>query len=1802
MGNFRKTTSIITGICFYFASTISQAALPPLSLSQMYNYASSGNVRALRAAVQRGMNIDVTDRNGDTALCYAIKKNNRTAYNALRAAGANPRHGCTVDMPRQQYESFMNSYGVAGVNETPRAAYNQFNDGEFIISKKTWIIGGLLLVAGAGAALAFSGGGGGGGKSKGYTATNDSLGDFAGQKIPDSAPGGYQPIIKKAQNGDSVNNTETMNLNNDNTILYSGPSLEEGGTGEVTDQPTHLTDLIDFHKKMLGYAKYIQVAMKAYENSTVTNNATINLNDVTAGLVALGENAYALNNSLIQINAQNGSIGMIASDKGQASNSEEILIGFEGNKTNHQVVGMYADTGSSISNHNTIATVSSNASAGTLVGMQGRIINQEKNPSQGNATNLINSAGAVIDLSNTSSGDTNGANIVGMGSYIDDDFLNGRKLLSRAGFVNINNGGTINLKSTLIGTSTYTSNIRENTGGIIGIRSDANTKATNQTNGKIIVEVEANNQDSFVGAHAGMLSVHGGTIINDGLIDIKGGTSGYGMIAIRGEGTNSEFDTRKPILTNTGNINIDSTDGFGMISFHGGNLTNSGQITFNSTGTGIHTNAGTVNNTGTIDINEGGKGITVIANEAGEGSTNYDTTNTKVTNAGTININKANDKSYGIYIEYGTLNNNGTVKLENIDSSISGTTYGLYAFNGIVNNTGNVNININNTSETGQSYGIYTDNANINNQSTGTITFSHKGVGIYSENGKVVNNGSVVMNGGGVGVASKTGNITNKGTVTLNTGSGIGISTSTGTVENTNKVIVNADNSVGISASAASGEGEDEGGSKSTGIIYNGTATDNAAAEITMTGKNVVGIFVDGDGKVYNYGKININSDVDGVANAGIMVSGNTTVDNFGAITLKGNAAYINGNEAIGINAEKGTVNNRAAINISGFYGYGIITESGIVNNLSKIELTNAGYGIMGGIGSSTVNASGGEISIEGNDVDDVSYGMHTTGGTARNDGIININDEESFGIFAGKGTGTGESASEVGGQGVNNKTINVMKDSSVGLGVSGSESIITNSATGEVNVSGKDAYGMMVASGKAYNMGTINLTGLGGMGVFVQTGSATNTGSIKYTNTSNSDVYGMIAAYDENSSDQDVDQYAMIINGKTGIIELNGGIGMQAAGSKGSATNNGTITIKTGTDIFSNSGMQAMDQATVTNSSTGKITTSGVGMIALGEGSKAINNGNISSETTGAYGMYAIGGATITNNGNITLSNATGMLAEGENSKAINNGNIYIDGSIGIGMAAIGGGSIYNAGTISLGGIDATGIMNGGMVAEGIKGSDPDGADDIISKIYNTGKIIINSSVCNSGNCGTPFIQLGEASEFVNGAMTLSASAINFNEWTENGGKILLGSGGTFDAPELSGEIYADSSIVKGSFEKIYTNENSFIGNDEGIELASYSYMFDAYLSENEDGNQDVIMEMKDFDEVVSDKSMSDYLSNAYDALGEEETDAVSQNANNLFDALKSANNQNKFDRTLNNQLGLDFFPSLAHQNLEVIKSLNRQVNNSLFTNDNPREVIVMMGYDFVTKDQERSGAVDGYEEDAHSVYGLIEKKHNNNFSYGAGITLTKLDSKYNNGSKRDDTLIHVLAPLKYKGDSFTFVSIPRVGYGWGDYDRHVSGSVYSADTKNLYYGITNEVRKDIDLRYFTLEPTAEFNILGVYQDKTKEREQLTIKSSNNISIEGGLGLYAKKSININEDNAFKVRLGATFYQELGDYDNTKASMSGVLGSYNMKGYESDRSRGVMSGRLDYIHKEINLFTEASKTIERDGAYDIRAGIEFRF
>ena len=2201
----RKAVTVVSAAAFCLASSPAvKAGLPPISLAQMYSYASSGNVRALRAAVQRGLNIDSVDRFGNTGLCHAILQNNCTAYNAFRSAGANPRSPCIQNIPTRQYDNFMDQSCAAAITDTPRQAYNKFNEGEFIIAKRTWIIGGILLAGGLVAILAGGGGGGGGSHYYfvPYTEPDDSLAKFAGTKspnTPESSP--YKAIKYFADNNQTIVNKVEGSETNDFSI--SNNSSIKVKNDEGTEEDKKLVDIIDLNGNILDYAAYLQVGMKARNNSSVINGTAedganapmITLGDATVGMAA-DDKSSALNYGTIKVLAQNGTLGMAAGNHSTATNQNgNINLQFKGFNDTDSIIGMYADTYSSIINNGSITgntidvsgttgagsgsssgsgtgsdtgdtgdagdTTEATANAGTIIGMEVRTVNEVSYPDRVDPSTASNNANITLNAQSDSAAIR--TSLIGMGGYLDKDFLDGTKLIRRASSLYLFNGvnGEISLNYTLTGSGTYApdaNTLLKGNGGIIGMRADAKTYAINK--GKINLKLSSGVDN----AGAGMQAVHGGSISNENEISVIGGKGNSGMLSVRGQGSNAEIDSLLPTLTNTstGKIVVDSEDGFGMASFNGGTVTNNGSITMKSKSTGMRTNNGILTNgtNATITLENNGSGMvlksgdptTDTAASDGDGSgdsgddaaggdttddssdtssaTKQDLSRAQAVNNGTITINNADDAK-GIFIEDGTAINNGSgIVITNTSRVPSAASYGIKAEKGTVENNSKIDMNVlvsADGSTSVDSYGIFSDSANITNGVNGSVIFRKRGTGIATTSGRVINMGSIKLEQGGTGISSANGDVYNAENAQIiiddnNTASSTGIVAQAGKITNDGTIsITNGNGATGIKA----------------GLLVNNNKL------ITLTGRNITGIELTGqDAIANNYDDISITSNGISENNFGIKAGAsavNATITNNNDIKLTGSSSYSSTQQkGYGISIVDGTAENKGSITFDGMYGWGMYTTTGTVKNSTGSIIMNAGgtglygngsgaqminsqriainvpdnddkaetYGIYadgGASASNTANAeiyiksssvtanmlakafgiyvnqgSGtnqGTIKIEGSNTVGMAYagstdtdaiinlesglinltgnnhigmtaaggvatnrgtinvgvktddgtitaspysvGMQTTGGIVLNQGTVNVNSANSVGLQSDDANGVitnngtiyiddtalnsyaflskaGSAVNGTTGIVINNQsntdymraeggeirnngtltinnsvsnvnamhvaeggsalnygneqsgvygTINVGTSSSatgtnnVGMLVDGDEA---GSATNEgvINVYSKDSYGMKVdnENGSLINNGTINImagaTGsvamygekgtisngkkgvinMGVSGTVMKATDATisNEGTITLANTASTAMRitnngtaqnaasGTINVNGSNSYALAADDGATATLNNAGMININNGatgsyamygknatltnetsgtINVLQSGTTamftqvGKLTNKGKINLAAadaiglyvtegqavndsgaiidvnsngkamnvvGTGSITNSGtinlnaanaygLYAQNGGTATNSGTIKLNSSGMayGMYGSG-GAKLTNNSSINGKAENAYGMYGSNmtnagtisitgtgtgasygmrstGGTVSNTSQIevTASQAYGISLTGAGT-ATNSGTITVTGTgsdTSYGMYGSGGAKLINNGTINVNSTSGTAV---GMYATGSG-----------SSITNTGNIVLNgvsittdysgisssddpntdATNCTSAGCGN-FIKVENGATFYNNGQVSSASAMNFNLMSAaNTGTIMLARGGSFEAPEISGEITAAADIVTEGNETTYVNENSFVGQDSGIKLNSGSYLFDAYLVTNEAGNQDVVMTMKNFADVVDNDSVANFLSSNY-TLGTNM---------DMYSILKAAGDATSFTTAVAEQMGLNLIPSFAKQNMDIVKAVNRHMSQTLFANQSSNDVRAMFDFVYDYREQDGVNMLSGYEDNAATAYALFDRKYNNNFRYGLGVSFTRYESDYDNGSSRDEVVAQVLAPLIYTTEGLKAVSMPRLGIGWGEYKRRIGSDESKADVKNYYYGITNEVRKEIDLGTVTLEPTAEFNILGLYQDSTKEKNGLEVKSANNLSVEGGIGLYARKSFSIMEENDLTLRAGGSWYHEFNNpYQAARARIAGMLGSYQMDTYDVERDRGIFSVRMDYKHDRFDFYFEANKFLEEDDGYSLSAGLGYKF
>lgn len=1272
--------------------------LPPESFNKMYSLAQRGDVEALRASVYRGLNIDSVNRNGDTGLCIAAKRRDTYTYNAFRASGANPRHPCTQRIVG--YDDFVQRSSAVPMTANSREAYSAMGREQYRVAPWVWWAGGGLLIGGVVLALALGGGGGGGhGGSSEEKEPYYSLGAFAGTKA----------IINKTVNTDTIND-KVISHTNSNTEAISN---------------------IDFNTNVLKNSEYLDVILKADKGATYTNAADTLLS-VGAGTIAMDAVAKSkiINNGYININTNVASIGMVASESSIAINNGNSLssttstngieMRFSGIKESDTLIGMYADTNSGISNNGEIrgsailgSGSTSTAIAGSMIGMEGMIINVGKNLSQ-DAITLINTDRAKIELSagdGSAGSETNVAiELVGMGSYLDYDFLNASKSINRAEKVLIRNSGDIDLSYTGNYTSSSSTALRRGLGGVVGVRADANTTAIND--GDITIKLNDNGNGEAVNVAAGMQSVHGGKITNNQNISVTSPSSNnrinYGMLSVEGSGTVSALYTSLiPALVNSTGavITMEVSNSYGMASFNSGSLTNDGRIILGNAddtttqytnniamyANGVRAPYASLINNGYIDIYS--YKSMAMQNDFGGA--------TPIINNGTIHVYRdAVDAVIfgGAYSQ--VINQNAIIYEATPSDDLDPTTPSSDIANPFVNYKPIIGIATMNTKPRTLGNEIVTSSSTterILNDENATITIRDasfvSGIQVDTEQGIGVNKGIItienrnleevdnVTNNIGMYLTQETKDnayITNSGTISANTDFAAAMaSDSTGNAsmlnEKTGNITSTFKRSIGMYAAgrtivrnagsidmkgnentAIYADGNIDIRNQSTGVINVGAADTDEKDNSISTG---YGIFstAESTSNIENEGEINVYTNTRG---AGIYTLGSDTVknkqninvytDDTNGIHIGGKAVVTNSGTITVGTADKG-VQNSHAIYVAETSEGSTVTNSGIIDFYND----DSGAALHG-------------------------YAIYSDGDAEiSNSGEINLHNANSTAIYA------------KGGSIDNSAILNILHDNSWALEID-EDADATNSAGGIINVGTKDtpvdgSYGILSnenSTGKITNDGTINVYNKSDDTYGIYAKGTTEVSNTKYITAFNDDGTAVYA---------------------TGTNKITNSGEIKALGNNGYAVRSNP----------EKDDEEADDKTlTLTNLATGKLILGQKNQQKIGGAAvkaKAIvsilNNGEISVYNNNAIGIDTESGTSITNANSINVFGSSGIgISSGKVDKVTNSGSITLSHTTStgnVGIQAISGTSIENTdtGVINISGYEGKAINATGAV-----------------------------------------------------------------------------------------------------------------------------------------------------------------------------------------------------------------------------------------------------------------------------------------------------------------------------------------------------------------------------------------------------------------------------------------------------------------------------------------------------------------------
>ncbi|ALQ38453.1 autotransporter-associated N-terminal domain-containing protein [Fusobacterium hwasookii] len=589
------------------------------------------------------------------------------------------------------------------------------------------------------------------------------------------------------------------------------------------------------------------------------------------------------------------------------------------------------------------------------------------------------------------------------------------------------------------------------------------------------------NVDEGIGAYG----INGSTLANEATGKINITTKGVGMAAFTSGNSLQTYGTDKKItdgslttadktfeIINKGQITVsgdksvglygDTNGASALLSNSNGVIANSGKLTLTGDeAVGIVSKRATVelNGTGSSDIVVGKKGIGVYAEKS------------KVKFNSDYGI-EVKDGGTGVFVKNDNSNviptGSNTLELK-YSGTAAGTGVGLFYEGGTGANLLNtLNVKLVDTVGTTEGLvGVYTAGGGILTN-TGAIS-GDKGYGIISNGTEILNKGTVTLTNSlttskpSVGLLTQAGdNITNEGTVTV------------------------GDNSVGIFGKGILQKGTVTVGNGGTGLYSEGgNVTLDSGSTINTGANKAVGVFTKGAGQVVtaNAGStMTIGDNSFGFLNEG---TGNTINSNVASQTLNHDATYVYSSD------KSGVVNNNTTLTSTGSFNYGLYSAGTVRNNADINFGTGLGnVGIYSTHGGTATNSLGKSITV----------------GASYIDPNNSLDNRYAVGMAAGFTPTPAELAlgrTPYTGNIVNEGTINVTGEYSIGMFGTGSGTTVTNKGT--INLGANNTTGIYLDEGAyGYNYGTIKSTGSGLKklaGVVVKNGSTIeNHGSIELT------------------------------------------------------------------------------------------------------------------------------------------------------------------------------------------------------------------------------------------------------------------------------------------------------------------------------------------------------------------------------------------------------------------------------------------------------------------------------------------------------------------------------------------------------------------------------------------------------------------------------------------------------------------------------------------------------------------------------
>lgn len=438
--------------------------------------------------------------------------------------------------------------------------------------------------------------------------------------------------------------------------------------------------------------------------------------------------------------------------------------------------------------------------------------------------------------------------------------------------------------------------------------------------------------------------------------------------------------------------------------------------------------------------------------------------------------------------------------------------------------------------------------------------------------------------------------------------------------------------------------------------------------------------------------------------------------------------------------------------------------------------------------------------------------------------------------------------------------------------------------------------------------------------------------------------------------------------------------------------------------------------------------------------------------------------------------------------------------------------------------------------------------------------------------------IFLDDGAQFINGGVIEVPTSLSLASL--GGENMSVTKTSSITAPTIYGLTSVDASFVQDGFDTIYTSENAFNGINDGIGLTSNSYLFNASLNSTSDTTHDIVMTMKSFDDVTSNKSLAAFLAKNY----------AEQNNEAFFNELKSIGSAGAFTSALNHLTAGETLSRFTHEDLTAWRDVNANMNALMFANmDQPLFQNAGSFNAFSFQNDSSSSA----------QFALAHKRISPYAKIGYAMSTTHLSSDDHRSTTRRNDIFQAFTPFAYDRFGWQLISTPQIGFARAHYSRKgYNGTSYDGVIEKRIAGFMNEARYPVQIGSVTFAPTVELNALVSHQkgNETRKAYSLTMPADTLLSVEAGAGFHLDTQI-----KGFSLTAGTMLYREFADPYNMKVGMNGMDGSFDLFD-EQKKYRAAADFGFGYEIGPFNWYGSLRHFVDTNNRTQMNTGFNVHF